>query len=369
MTFMRHTFALTLAVLSTAACKPHDPTASTSTPAASGNAAFSVDPVTVVEKALDVTVSLPGELSPFDVVEIFPRASGFIRKLPVDRGAVVKKGDLLAQLDAPEITSQRIEAEAKVAADQSTVDRLEAAQKQVAGAVADHDIELARAALRASSAKVASLRTLESYLVVTAPFDGVITERSISVGALVGPPSGASRGAAMLKLETLAKLRLTVAVPEDQTSAVRLTDVVDFTVPAWPQRSFKGVVVRLAHSVDTKTRTMPVELDVDNSDGALASGMYASVAWHVRRPAATLFVPDSAVVQGTDKTFVVRIKDGKADPVAVKRGLAMAGLTEVFGELHAGDVIAKRGSEELKSGVSVTLRPPPNPSVPAVPAK
>jgi membrane fusion protein, multidrug efflux system len=341
-------------VMAVAACKPEDPTKAAQ--AAPSRTTFSIDPVVVAEKPLDVMVNLPGEITPYDSVEVFPRANGFVRKLPVDRGSLVKKGQLLVELEAPELTSQRIEAEARVAGDKSTLDRLQAAQAQTPGAVAEHDIELARAALSASTAKVQSLRTLESYLVVSAPFDGIVTERDISVGALVGPPAG-GKGTLMLKMETVAKLRLTVAVPEDQTSAIKLGDSVEFTVPSWPQRKFIAQIVRIAHAVDPKTRTMPVELDVNNSEGAIASGMYATVGWHVRRPSPSLFVPDSSIVQGTDRTFVVRIKDGKADPVPVKRGLPMTQLVEVFGDLHAGDIVAKRGSEELKSGTPVTLRP------------
>jgi membrane fusion protein (multidrug efflux system) len=354
--------AVTLLAIAITACKGPDPTKTAQASAASTT--FSVDPVAVVEKALDVTVSLPGELTPFEQADIYPRANGFVRAVKVDRGSAVKIGQMLAQLEAPELTSQRIEAEAKVAGEKSTVDRLQAAQKQTPGAVAEHDIELAQAAFGASAAKVAALRTMEGYLVVTAPFDGVVTERNIHPGALVGPPAS-GKGTPMLKMELVAKLRLTIAVPEDQTSAVKAGDVLDFTVPAWPERKFKALVARVAHAVDTRTRTMPIECDVHNTDGALSSGMYATVAWHERRSAPTLFVPDSAIVQGTDKTFVVRIQDGKANPVTVRRGVSMAGLVEVFGELHAGDVIAKRGSEELKPGTAVTLRPPAAPSASA----
>ena len=116
----RTILSILFAVMTAASCKPHDPTKPTQ--ASSGPGTFSVDPVTVVEKSLDVTVSLPGELTPYDSVEIYPRANGFIRKLTVDRGSVVKKGNLLAQLEAPELTSQRIEAEAKIAGDKSTLD-------------------------------------------------------------------------------------------------------------------------------------------------------------------------------------------------------------------------------------------------------
>jgi membrane fusion protein, multidrug efflux system len=335
------------------ACKEHETMATTH--ATSASAAFSVDPAIVIEKTLDVSMTLPGELSPYEQVDIHPRANGFVRAVSVDRGSVVKRGDVLVRLEAPEIASQRAEVEAKAESDTTTLERLKAAQKQTPGAVAQHDIELAEGSARASGSKVASLRTMESYLVVSAPFDGVITERSVHPGALVGPPSGA-KATPMLRMESVSQLRLTVPVPEDQASAVKPGDVLEFTVRSWPGQRFKATVARVAHAVDTKTRTMPIELDVDNKEAKLSSGMYATVAWHARRPGATLFVPESAVVQGTDKTAVVRLKDGKADPVVVQRGLVMNGLVEVFGDLHAGDVVAKRGSEELKPGTPVALR-------------
>jgi RND family efflux transporter MFP subunit len=275
----------------------------------------------------------------------------------VDRGSTVKKGDVLIVLDAPELASQAAEAQAKVAGDKSTVDRLEAAQRQVQGAVAEHDIELAHDALRASSAKLEALQTLEGYLTLSAPFDGVVTARDVSPGALVGPPAG-GKGAPLFRIELVSKLRLTVAVPENQTSAIKLGDTLEFTVRAWPGRKFKGTVARPARSVDVRTRTMPIELDVDNADNALSPGMYAIVRWHTKRSAPTLFVPESAIVQGTDKTFVVRIKNASADPVTVARGASMQGLVEVFGDLQAGDLVAKRGSEELKAGTPLTLREP-----------
>lgn len=335
------------------ACSRHEP--GKAAPPGSVGPSFSVEPVIVVERALDAVVSLPGELTPLDVVEIYPRAQGFVRSLPVDRGSVVKKGDPLAALEAPELTSQRAEFEAKVAGDDATLDRLQAAHGQMTGAVAEHDIEVARATSRASKAKLDSVRTLEGYLLVTAPFDGVVTQRFVSLGALVGPAVG-GRGTPMMTMETVAKLRLTVAIPEEQTSAVRPGDVLGFGVRAWPQRRFEGKSVRVAHSIEPKTRTMPVELDVDNADGALSSGMYATVAWHVHRPTPTLFVPESAIVQATDRTFVVRIKDGKAEPVTVQRGTNTGDVVEVFGDLRAGDTVAKRGSEELKIGTPLTLR-------------
>ena len=211
--------------------------------------------------------------------------------------------------------------------DQSTLTRLRAAA-QTPGVVAGHDVEIAEAAVQADNAHVRALRDLEQYLVVTAPFDGRGDERNVHPGALVGPATG---GAAtpMLRIEQVARLRLTVAVPESVAGNIAQGAVATFTVRAWPGRRFNGTIARPSHTVEPRTRTMAVELDVDNTDGALAPGMYAEVAWPVRRVTPSLFVPRTAIVQTTERTFVVRVRDGVADPVVIQRGVAVGDLTEV----------------------------------------
>jgi len=131
---------------------------------------------------------------------------------------------------------------------------------------------------------------------------------------------------------------------------------VSFTVPAFPGETFKGDVQRVAHALDVKTRTMPVELDVANPSGRLAPGMYAEVAWPTRRPQPSLFVPSSAVVTTTERTFVIRIRDGEAEWVDVKRGAAMGDMVEVFGNLEQGDQVAMRGTDELRAGTHVVAK-------------
>ncbi|MCA1664738.1 MAG: efflux RND transporter periplasmic adaptor subunit, partial [Myxococcales bacterium] len=220
------------------------------------------------------------------------------------------------------------------------------------GAVAKHDLEIAEGAVKADEARVQSLKTLESYLSVRAPFDGVITERNVHPGALVGPPAGAN-AIPMLRMESVGHLRLTVAVPENDVGAIAEGARTEFVVRTWPGQRFSGVIKRVAHAIDTKTRTMPVELDVENSNNKLAPGMYAEVFWPIRRDAPSLFVPASAVVQTTEKTYVDRIRDGAVEQVVVQRGSAIEGSVEVIGPLQAGDIVLKRGSEELKDGAKV----------------
>jgi RND family efflux transporter MFP subunit len=197
---------------------------------------------------------------------------------------------------------------------------------------------------------------MEQYLTVAAPFDGVVTERNVHPGALVGPQAGAAMP--MFRFEQVDKLRLTVPVPESLVSVIDEGAVASFSVRAWPGERFSGATRRISHSVEPKTRSMMVELDVDNADGRLTPGMFADVEWPVRRSKPTLFVPPSAVVQSTERTFVARIKDGVVEQIPVQRGAAVEGLVEVFGALQEGDVVARRGSEELRTGTRVTLRAP-----------
>jgi RND family efflux transporter MFP subunit len=175
-------------------------------------------------------------------------------------------------------------------------------------------------------------------------------------GALVGPPAGAS-ATPMLRMESVGHLRLTVAVPESDVGAIAEGAKAEFVVRTWPGQKFAGVIKRVSHAIDTKTRTMPVELDVDNAGQKLAAGMFAEVFWPIRRGTASLFVPPSAIAQTTDKTYVDRVRDDKIEIVPVQRGAALKDRVEVFGTLQAGDSIIKRASEELKDGATVKAKP------------
>ncbi|HEX9103555.1 MAG TPA: efflux RND transporter periplasmic adaptor subunit, partial [Polyangia bacterium] len=234
-------------------------------------------------------------------------------------------------------------------------ERLRAAS-DTPGAVAKHDLEIAEAAVKADEARVESLKTLESYLHVRAPFDGVITERNVHPGALVGPPAGAN-ATPMLRMESVGHLRLTVAVPETDVGSIAEGAKAEFSVRTWPGQRFGGVIKRVSHAIDAKTRTMPVELDVENGSNKLAPGMFADVYWPIRRDAPSLFVPPSAIVQTTERTYVDRVRDGILEQVTVQRGAALKDRVELFGALQAGDTILKRGSEELKDGSRVKTKP------------
>ena len=154
----------------------------------------------------------------------------------------------------------------------------------------------------------------------------------------------------LLVVQEIAQLRLVVAVPEQNVGAIVKGAHVEFHVLAYPQRTYSGVVARIAHALDEKTRTMAVEMDVFNRDGSLSPGMYPSVKWPVRRDKPSLLVPKTSVVTTTERTFVVRNNNGKAEWVNVAKGVADGDLLEVSGNLQAGDLVVRRATDEIREG-------------------
>lgn len=310
--------------------------------------------VPVLAKQLDEKVRLPGELHPYLSVDLYPKVTGLLEWIAVDRGSIVKRGDVLVRLMAPELSAQRAEAEAKLQSDRVTYERLKTAAA-TPGVVSPNELQVAKRLVEGDRARMQSLKELEGYLVVKAPFDGVVTTRNVHLGALVGPAGGGGAGAnpPLVRVEQISHLRLTVPVPEPYAGSIEVGKQVTFTVPAYPGRRFEGTISRIAHSVDTKTRTMPVEMDVDNSSGSLAPGMFPAVEWPVQRSEPTLFVPMKAVVTTTELTFVIRVRGDVAEWITVQKGLPVGNLMEVFGDLTADDYVVARGTDELRQGTKV----------------
>ena len=336
--------------------------------------AQTVEFATVVSKLSSRTVDLPAEIAPFLTVSLHAKLASYVERVLVDRGSVVKEGELLAELSAPEMQAQiaeaeskvpvaeadRLQAEAQLSAAQSTYQRTAEAAK-TPGAVAGNEVVLAQKqvesaqalvnskekAVAAAQAAVKALQSMLPYLKIDAPFDGVVTERLVHPGAFVGP--GGS-DPALLVVQQVSHLRLVVPVPEELVGGIVTGAKVEFSAPAFPHRVFSGTIARVAHVLDPKTRTMAVELDVANRDGALAPGMYPSVKWPARGTQAELFVPKTAVVSTAERTFVVRDRQGHAEWVDVKKGIADGDSISVMGNLKAGDRVVRRPTDELRDG-------------------
>jgi membrane fusion protein, multidrug efflux system len=339
-----------------------------------------LEAVRVIARPLDQMVILPGEFTPYLGVAIHAKVAGFVETVEVDRGSVVKQGQLLATIVAPELNAQRAEAEAKVqtaeaqraeaeagvASAESTYERMKAASA-TPGVIAGNELIKAEKQLDAERAKAAAdksaveaaraalkaVQELVAYLRITAPFAGLVTTRNVHPGALVG--TGES-SVPMFELETVNRLRLVVPVPEAEVGGIIKGARVTFSVPAYPSEMFAGTVSRVARSIDAKTRTMPVELDVVNTGGRLAAGMYPAVRWPIRTKQSILLVPNSSVVSTSERMFVIRVRDGSAEWVDVKKGSAKGDLIEVIGSLHQGDTVLLRGTDEIREGSHLNVR-------------
>jgi membrane fusion protein, multidrug efflux system len=361
---------------------------------------------TVESREIGRQLRLPGELQAWQEVALSPRVSGFIGRMEVDRGSAVRAGQLLARLDAPElgakrteeeaktaaatlrkseaeaqtrsIRAQRLEAEARLASATATWQRLKLAAL-TPGVVAGNELELAQrrvegeqarlqafreneqaAQSQASSlaeienaarASARSARTNEDYLQITAPFSGRITERFAHPGSLATP------GQPILRLQQVSRLRLIVNLPEAEIGTIRPGLEVIFNVPAFPGRNFRAKLARFAGALDQRTRTMPVELDVDNPDQSLSPGMFPQILWPANRQLSSLIVPQTSVAVTTERTFVLRVRHNVVEWVDVKRGISInlngKDFVEVFGDLAAGEKIAVRGTDELRPGTVV----------------
>jgi RND family efflux transporter MFP subunit len=339
-----------------------------------------VSTVPVVSKKLQTTIALPAQLTPYEQVDIYPKVTGFVQTVTVDRGSHVQRGQVLVRLTAPELNSQRSQAEAavraaesqlataqaKLASDNGTYLHMVAAAK-TPGVLAENDVLVAEQTVSANKGLVAaaeqniaaardalkSVSQTESYLTISAPFAGVVTTRNLHPGALIGPASGAGGAQPILQIVDDKRLRLVVPIPEAQVGDMKVGQSVSFTVPAYPGQTFKAPIQRISREVDEKSRTMPVELDVPNRDGRLSPGSFTTVSWPLERSYPTLFVPASAVTSDQQHTFVIRVRNGKAEWVTVQTGQYINGDIEVFGDLASGDQVVKTASDAIHSGDSV----------------
>jgi RND family efflux transporter MFP subunit len=332
-------------------------------------AAAKLEAVRVTATQPAQSLSLPGELDSYFQTDISPRVSAYVRRLYVDIGDHVRQGQVLADLDAPELTAALNEALSKQKAAEAVFEGSRGSYRRLrqtartAGAVAPLSLTQTRVQALSDSLNVVAARAhyraaaqMAAYLHLTAPFAGVITDRNLSPGAAVGPGSGATLP--LFKLRQLSRLRLRVAVPEAYVADLHQGGAVQFTVKSYPGRTFTGRITRLAGNVQAVTRSEQVEIDIPNPREELKPGMFASASLPISRPQSSLFVPKTAVVTTAERTYVIRVADGRTEAVTVQVGDENGGMVQIFGKLKADDVVLKTGNEELAASQSVQVSLP-----------
>lgn len=315
---------------------------------------------------------LPGSITPYAEASVYARTSGYISRWNADIGAHVKASQLLATIEAPELDAQLRQARADEASAQanytyakSTADRWQQMLKTQSVSQQDADTRVAdrqakQAALEAAKANVAHLAELVGYEQVQAPFDGVITARNIDVGSLVtagGTPGTAGVSGELFHIQQTDTLRVFVDVPQNDAPYVNADTAVWLTTQQYPGRRIVGHVARNAGAIDPASRTLRVEIDVDNRDGALMPGAYAQVHLELATTRPALDLPVSALLfRPNGVTVAVVGSDGKTALKTVQAGRDFGTRMEITNGLLPTDRVIDNPGDAITAGQPVSIQ-------------
>lgn len=306
-----------------------------------------------------VELKLPGELVPDQETALFAKVQSYVKKINVDIGTYVNAGQVLMILEAPEIQAQAANAKAKwqaqeaiYASTKSSYARMYRAN-ETKGAIAKDALDQITARKLSDEAQVNAarlayreLQDINRYLVIRAPFSGVITERNVDLGAYVGPMGNTP----LMIIQNTSKLRLSLSVSEASVPYLNVGDTISFRVHAIPEKNFKARISRKSGSLDLKLRSEKIEADFINHSRELKPFMIAESIIPLQNSEATFFIPRSSLVESNMGIYIIKKEHGKAKFIPVKKGRIMNETIEVFGELSEGDKIIKKGSEEILEG-------------------
>lgn len=317
-------------------------------------------------------VTLPGTLLGVIEATVYARSSGYVARWTKDIGAPVKKGDLLAEITAPEIDQQlnqaqatRSQSAASEALAKSTAARWQSLREKDAVTQQDLDERVsaykqAQSDLTAADANVSRLRTLQGFNKVAAPFDGVVTRRNIDVGDLVNAGNGGV-GSALFSVAQVDPLRLYVYVPQAYAHQIKVGDAVTVTLAERVGEHYQGTIERTAQAIDAATRTMQVEIRVPNSTGALIAGSYVQVLLPIKGDSTALVVPTNVLLFRPEGNYVAVVDgQGRVRLNLVKLGTDFGTAVEVLSGLNAADHIVVNPADSLADGDVVTLAAPPS---------
>jgi RND family efflux transporter MFP subunit len=313
-------------------------------------------------------IILPGNMQPFISSPIYARTDGYLKKWYFDIGAHVKAGELLAVIQTPEVDEQLAQvrstlntAQANLELAQITRDRYQSLLKK--HAVAQQDVDNAvgtftanKAIVDADMANVRHYQALVSFEKVYAPFDGVITARNTDIGDLINSGSNTAPRTDLFDIAQTRTLRVYVNVPEEYSQGIKPGQTAaDVALAEFPGKRFPGKLVRTSESINATTRTLLVEVDLDNPGGNLFSGSYAEVHLNIRAQNSTYMLPVSALIFRSEKLQVGVVKDGKVAVTDVIPGHDFGDQIEIVAGLKANDQVVLNPPDSLVSGQEVTI--------------
>ncbi|MHB8520860.1 MAG: efflux RND transporter periplasmic adaptor subunit [Limisphaerales bacterium] len=307
----------------------------------------------------DITrrVTLPGNVLAYQQATLYAKVAGYLKTITVDKGDRVQEGQLLADIEVPELLADQAKYKAIVAMTQIDYRRVSEAQKQSPDLVVPQTVDNALGTFEIAKANLARVDTLLHFAQITAPFAGVITRRLVDPGAFIPAAASGStpKNAALLTLADFSRVRVQVPVPEPEVPHIVNGLPVKVTVEELPGRAFAGTVTRFANALDDATKTMLAEIEIPNPQEALRPGMYATVELVVERKADALKVPVDALVIEKIKTSVFTVAGGKAKKVPVKIGFNDGTAAEILDGLKPDEPVILVGKQVLADNQPVTV--------------
>jgi RND family efflux transporter MFP subunit len=312
-------------------------------------------------------IVLPGNVQPFIASPIYSRTNGYLKKWYVDIGTRVTQGQLLAVIETPEVDQQLQQsisnlntAKANLALAETTKNRYQGLLQD--NAVSQQDVDNAvgtynanRATVEANQANVRQLQALQSFEKIYAPFNGVITARNIDIGDLINSGSSGGVKTDLFHISQPGTLRVYVNVPEEYSQGVKAGMTADLTLAEFPGRKFQGKLVRTADAINMTTRTLLIEIDVDNPAGTLLTGSYAEVHLAVPAQASTYLLPVNTLIFRSEGLRVGIVKDGKVVLSAVTPGHDFGNEIEIVAGLKADDQVIINPPDSIVHGQSVEI--------------
>jgi RND family efflux transporter MFP subunit len=312
-------------------------------------------------------IILPGNVQPFITSPIYARTNGYLRKWYVDIGAPVKQGQLLAVIETPEVDQQLQQARSNLLTAQANLELASITKSRYQGllksnAVSQQDVDNAvgtynanKAIVEADQAAVEQYTALVSFEKVYAPFDGVVTARNTDIGDLINSGSGGGVKTDLFHVAQPGKLRVYVNVPEEYSQGVKVGITADLSLAEFPGRRFSGKLVRTADAITVTTRTLLIEIDVDNPTGTLLTGSYAEVHLAVPTQASTFLLPVNTLIFRSEGLRVALVKDGKVTLTAVTPGHDFGNQIEIVSGLKLHDQVIINPPDSIVTGQQVQI--------------
>src|SRR5712691_4662364 len=300
-------------------------------------------------------ITLPGNVMAYQEAMLCAKVAGYLKTISVDKGDTVKQGDLLAEIEAPEMLADLVKAKAEADAAQLDYKRVADAQKKASDLVVPQTVDAARAKSGVAVAGLQRIETLLSYAKIIAPFSGVITKRWVDPGALIpaATSSSAAKSAAVVTLMDFSTVRIDIAVPDTEAPFVKKDLPVKVTVDELPGRTFQGTITRFSYALDESTKTMTTEIEISNVDLALRPGMWAAVEIELQKKENTLLVPAEALITQKNKNSVFVVNHNKAKKVSVQTGFDDGVNVELLKGCSPGDAVITAGKQSVTDGQKV----------------